>query len=171
MSWLLAFVLQTSSTCDVPRAVGDTMQVAWVSPVPQQVGANAMMNVVRTSELRSLAIQRGRDAARVLRAMGLLGTKQELRKDYKIVLFDVKTEWLCRPVPGAEEEKVAGLRRCSEGDQHRGWSIRSKAWSDCGYLLDMVSGIRTLDLYRVSWKDAATWGFCVMPLERFLEGA
>ena len=156
MTLFLALWLQGASACEVPKAVGDTMQVAWVSPVQKLVGAEAMLNVVRTTELRTLAVQRGRDAARVLRSMGLLGIKQELRKDYKIVLFDVKTEWLCRPIPGDPSEKVVGLRRCAEEDQHRGWNILPKAWSDCGYLLDMVSGIRTLDLYRVAWKDAVT---------------
>lgn len=160
-----------SLACEAPRAIGDNVQVAWISPVRKTVGASAMLSVVRTADLRALVLTSQRDAAAVLRAIGLLGPRQKLRGDYKITLFDVKAEWLCRPIPGAEGELVGGLRRCEERHQDRDGSVQPKAWTDCGYLVDVLSGKRTLDLYRLEWRSAVTWGFCVMPLQRFLEGA
>lgn len=157
--------------CEAPRAVSDSMQVAWISPVRQTVGAKTMISVVRTADFRTLVGAKDRDPTAILRAIGMLGPKQKLAKDYKITLFDVKAEWLCRPIPGAEGELVAGLRRCDKKYQDRDASTHPKAWTDCGYLVDVLSGKRTLDLYRLEWSAAATWGFCVMPLQRFLEGA
>lgn len=157
--------------CEAPRAISDQVQVAWISPVRQTVGAKTMISVVRTSDFRALVGTKDRDPTAILRAIGMLGPKQKLAKDYKITLFDVKAEWLCRPMPGPEGEVVGGLRRCEEKHQDRDASTHPKAWTDCGYLVDVLSGKRTLDLYRLEWSAAATWGFCVMPLQRFLEGA
>lgn len=168
--FLLAWV-GGASACEVPKSLGDTVQVAWVSPVPKQVGASAMLTVVRTADLRTLVVERGRDPTRSLQLLGLLAPRQEIRQDYKITLFDVKAEWLCRPMAGEEGTVVAGLRICDENQQDRGWGIHPKVWTDCGYLVDMMSGVRTLDVYRIAWEEAVTWGFCVMPLSRFLEGA
>ncbi len=160
-----------AAACEAPRAIGDSVQVAWISPVRQTVGAKTMISVVRTADFRALVGTKDRDPTAILRAIGMLGPKQKLRKDYKITLFDVKAEWLCRPIPGAEGEVVAGLRRCEEKHQDRDASTHPKAWTDCGYLVDVLSGKRTLDIYRLEWSAAVTWGFCVMPLQRFLEGA
>ena len=43
-------------------------------------------------------------------------------------------------------------------------------FTGCGYSRDTGSGSRGLDVLRVRWEDAAREGFCVMPLDRFLEG-
>ncbi len=167
----VAFGCSTAQACEAPRAISDTVQVAWISPLRQTVGAKTMISVVRTADFRALVGAKDRDATAILRAVGMLGPKQKVGKDYKITLFDVKAEWLCRPIPGVEGEVVGGLRRCEEKHQDRDASTHPKAWTDCGYLVDVLSGKRTLDLYRLEWSAAATWGFCVMPLQRFLEGA
>lgn len=175
---LLALLTNAALACEPPRPVNSTLQVAWISPIRQTVDAKGMLTVVRTTDLRALIVARNRDATKVLHALGMVRAKKEATKDYKITLFDVKAEWLCRPMlveeapaEGEEAPVVAGVKVCGGRWQTSHKGFFRKSWSDCGYLLDIVSGARTLDVLRVDWQTAVTWGFCVMPLERFLEGA
>jgi hypothetical protein len=175
---LLAALMHGAYACEAPKPVGSTLQVAWISPVNQRVGAKGMLTVVRTLDLRALVVAKNRDLSAVLKALGMLRPKAEARKAYKITLFDVKADWLCRPLvletepeEGAEAPVVGGVRVCGGRWQTAHPGILRKSWTDCGYLLDRVDGKRTLDVFRLDWRTAVTWGFCVMPLERFIEGA
>ena len=158
------------AACQLPAAVPSTLQVAWVSPIREGVGLSGVLDVVRTSDLRALVLAEKREPAAVLRAIGLLGRRQRVRRDYKVTLFDVKSEWLCRPSEGPPGEDHAGVPRCEERLQRRGRDLRRSAWTDCGYLTDTADGDRSLDLFRVRWRDAIAGGFCVLPLERFMQG-
>lgn len=156
--------------CGSLKALPETLQVAWVSPLQRRAGAATSIPVVRTSDLRGLVQARKRDMASVLQALGLIGRKGKVKKRYKITLFDVKREWLCRPYAAPADSTQEGLSVCTM-EERKPAGVRGRAWSDCGFLQDVATGDRTLDVYRVDWATAATWGFCVMPLERFLEGA
>lgn len=149
----------------------EQFQVAWVSPLGQSVGAHASIQVVRVAELRKLVEARAKDETAVLRALGLLGKRQEPHSDYKITIFDVKRDWLCRPMDADEGTTEAGMAVCPAEMQHPAARTRASSYSGCGYLNGTETGERTLDIWRLEWENAVSWGFCVLPLGRFLGGA
>lgn len=167
----LAPAARAESACQALADAPETLQVAWVSRLGQTAGARTALQVVRVADLRKLVEASDRDPTKVLRALGLIGKKATARGNWKVTVFDVKREWLCRPVEGPEEVTLAGVSACPANLQKRPWSTKARSWTGCGYLVDAASGARTLDVFRVEWQDAVAWGFCVLPLRRFLEGA
>ncbi|MDP2308756.1 MAG: hypothetical protein Q8P18_22230 [Pseudomonadota bacterium] len=157
--------------CNATTELPESLQVAWVSRLPARAGAHTALAVVRVADLRRLVEESDRDATRVLRALGLVGKRQEARGAWKVTVFDVKRDWLCRPVDGPEDATIAGVAACPADLQRSARGVRASAWSGCGYLLDTATGTRTLDVFRVEWESAVAWGFCVLPLRRFLDGA
>jgi hypothetical protein len=155
--------------CEATAPLPDTVQVAWVSPLDKRVGAESQLEVVRVTDLRKLVEAEQRDPTRVLQALGL--TKKESKERWKVTIFDVKREWLCRPIDADPANDVAGMDVCEEKWQDPAPGTVNRSYSGCGYLLDAKDGDRTLDAYRLRWRTAVTWGFCVLPLERFLGGA
>jgi hypothetical protein len=152
--------------CGELQPIPESFQVAWVSPVPATVGAGTALDVVRVADLRKW--MEGRDALHVLLGLGLAGKRDT--REWKVTVFDVKREWLCRPVDAVAGDDVAGIPACEEGWQRPGRGTREKAWTGCGWLADTQTGERTLDVYRIDWESAVRWGFCVLPLGRFLSG-
>lgn len=159
----------TASTCPALSPLPDSLQVAWLSPAAKRVGAHTPLTVVRSSALQQLVKDRKADATAVLRALGLLRPRQALKDTWKVTLFDVPRSSLCRPV-GEEvpDSALAGVPRCEDGPRRR--EVVRKGWTDCGHVNDVVSGARTLDVFRVEWEAAASQGFCLLPLPRFLAG-
>ena len=169
--WLLWALLawgpaRADDACQELSTPPDSLQVAWVSRTRKRVRARSTLSVLRVADLRAF-IQQGADATRVLQAIGLEGRRGSPRHGYKITLFDVQADWLCRPVEYAlEGEQVAGLPACPQGRQ-----VGTRRETGCGYTRDRAKGERGLDVYRILWRDAARAGFCVLPLGRFVEGA
>ncbi len=163
--------------CAAVAPVPDTLQVAWVSPLRATVGARTALQVVRVADLRKLVEARKRDPALVLQALGLVGKRGPGKRTWKVTVFDVKSTWLCRPFEQGEsgagpgDSVIEGVATCPSDQQAPGRQTLPRSYSGCGYLLDTATGARTLDVFRVDWAAAITWGFCVLPLERFLEGA
>ena len=172
MSLLLAALLGAAQACEDLSEVPESFQVAWVSPLRQRVGSKEMIEVVRFSELRDWSASNDADAKRLLQHLGLLRGKVRRKidpADYKITVFDVRSEVLCRPLdpPGPGEKE--GLSICVQKN-HRPASPTSRHGdTGCGYAMDTASKTRGIDVYRVAWRDASAYGFCVLPLSRFLE--
>jgi hypothetical protein len=160
--------MDTPATCDALAPVPDTVQVAWVSKLGKRAGSRTVLQVVRVADLRKRIEVEQRDPQGVLQALGLVGKKA--RGKWKVVIFDVKADNLCRPVEGAEGE-LTGVRACEEKWQKPASGVRDDGFSGCGYARDTQTGERTLDVFHVDWAHAASWGFCVMPFERFVNGA
>lgn len=156
----------------------EALQVAWVAPLGRRVGADSSLEVVRVSDLRA----RAREAPgpdRVLQLLGLLGrkpTEAQRARAWQVVVFDVRAEWLCRPVEDAAEGTAlegtaqGGVAVCT-GDEVGPARGHRKGWTGCGYSLDTGASTRGLDVFRVDWETATTNGFCLLPLQRFLDGA
>lgn len=155
-------------TCDALAPVPETVQVAWVSKLGKRAGSSTLLEVVRVADLRKRVELEKRDPKGVLQALGLAGKRA--RGKWKVVVFDVKAEQLCRPVEG-KDGLVEGVRACASDWQRRASGVRKESWGGCGYALDSQTGERTLDVFHVDWEHAATWGFCVLPFERFVNGA
>ena len=170
---MLLGVAAADETCQSPRSITEqSLQVAWISPTDKQVWDGTYMEVVRTGDLRTWLDRNGRDTLRLLRGLGMVkGTKGEkkAKQSWKITLFDVRSNVLCRPIEdGVPGEDKGGIPICEESEQSWKWGY-SKGFTGCGYIKDTQANVRGLDVYRVRWADASAWGFCVLPLERFLK--
>jgi hypothetical protein len=93
------------------------------------------------------------------------------RQPYKITIFDVQGQWLCRPIlDGVDGEDSNGVAICGDSDS-KSIHHHRPGYTGCGYTLDTAASSRGLDVYRIRWSEASAWGFCVMPLDRFITGA
>ena len=170
MMWMIAAA--SAWACEEVKPVPSSLQVAWISPINRTARAGTPLEVVRVQELRGWIRGNSSDQDRVLQALGMLERGESSTMDYKITIFDVQSEWLCRPLSEAEPGvDVAGVAACTErGDRHADRDHRD-GYTGCGYSLNTHASNRGLDVFRVPWSEASSWGFCVMPLERFLQGA
>ena len=166
------FAADPAPACGGLASVPDAVQVAWISPSAKRVGGGTYMEVVRVQDLRAFLHAQGATQVRLLQALGMTNAKGKnhaAKRDYKVTIFDVRSAWMCRPLSGnAAENVVEGVAVCPTGQQkgatHRGFT-------GCGYTKDAATGGRGLEVYRLRWRDASSGGFCVMPLDRFLQGA
>ena len=169
----------TESECSVVDTIPSAVQVAWISSTSDTVRSKQMVEVVHLQTLQGWIDTQDADAKAVLHQLGMLSSRSKRTidpADYKITIFDVESESLCRPIvqdtalEDASPLFVEGLSVC-EGTS-RANSLNSRyGFTGCGYTLNTQSKQRGLDVYRVSWAEASKWGFCVLPLSRFLMGA
>ncbi len=161
-----------AAECETVAPLPQAIQVAWVSPVRRRVGVRGYIEVVRVSDIRAFAAENGRDPIRLLQGLGFLGPKGHRgfwprARQYKVTFFDIDSTWLCRSVVGQEPTAVVGgLVVCPKSQLSGG-----RYYTGCGYSRDSKTDARGLDVFRIRWRDAVRKGFCVMPLERFIEGA
>lgn len=178
MNLLLALALAGSSpasaqACQRVADAPEALQVAWLSLLSDRAGREEVLEVVRVADLRQWIRDNGTDVGRLLQGLGMAprNASRKADKDWKVTVFDVRSEWMCRPTQAGEPgENLGGMEICDEKD---GGRLRPHRWgySACGYTLDTGASTRGLDVYRVTWSAASAYGFCVMPLERFLGGA
>lgn len=146
----------------------ERVSVAWVSPVADRVGAGAWLEVVPTSELRAwLATERGAGVGRLLQRLGERKKANEPRRRWKVVVFDVDRDDLCRPIDGSDETDIVdGVSGCPGG-----LGRARRHYAGCGVTTDRRDGGAGFVVYRVTWRDAARDGFCVLPADRFVAEA
>ncbi len=149
-----------------PRPQGGTTSVAWVSPVSRRVMAHKWLPLVATRDLRALAQEGDTDIARLLQALGLRKSHRPPRRAWKVTIFEVPIDSLCRPLAVGEPGEVAdGLFVCKRGDK----GIPG-AYEGLGRTTDLRTQQEGLEIFSLQWRDAAASGFCVLPAERFLVG-
>ena len=166
----LAPAYAQDAACLAVGEVAEATQVAWISPVGARVGARGWMEVIELADLEGWAKEHGKDPARFLQAAGVVGKKARRAHSvrWKVTIFDVGRDATCRPIEGAlPGATVASVLVCEKPKPLQG---AQKGFTGCGYTRDTGAGSRGLDVLRVRWEDAAREGFCVMPLDRFLEG-
>lgn len=181
ISLFLAIVASEASECSVVSSVPEALQVAWVSPVGDQARSKEMIEVVHLQSLQQWIETEQADAKQVLHHLGMLPKRSRRTidsNDYKIVIFDVETASLCRSINQTElvqtdpavPSVIEGLSVCTE--RAKPATLYSRfGYTGCGYTWDTQSQSRGIDVYRTTWQDASKWGFCVLPLSRFLLGA
>lgn len=163
---LLAAAAFADPVCggDLP-APPDHLSVAWVSPLGARVGANGWLTVVPTAALRDYVQDQRPGVGRLLQHLGARKRSSDPHRRYKITIFDVEADALCRPIPDAAEETLAGgVPTCPAGRAELG-----HGYAGCGVLTDRGTGAPSLPVFRITWSDAAFAGFCVLPVERFLD--
>ena len=172
---LLISLLSSAFACEDLQPIPDALQIAWISPVREQVRSNEYIEVISYSDLRQWMSADERDAKQLLHQLGMLSkrSKREVDpSDYKVVIFDVHAERVCRPINTEEAgTEIEGLPVCEVRGARPTSLYTRHGFTGCGYTQNTKTMSRGFDVYRIRWVDAATWGFCVMPLERFLEGA
>lgn len=161
--------------CEPVEAVPEALQVAWISPLDDTARSQEYIEVVRVRDLRAWVRANSSEPVRVLQAAGMLDrevSNRQANREYKITIFDVQSSWLCRPLlDAAPGEDIRDVVACPVAEQEAADRAHRAGFTGCGYTLDTHASTRGLDVYRVPWSEAAAWGFCVMPLGRFLEGA
>ncbi len=163
---LAAVAFAQDPACERMDPPPATLAVAWVSPVRQAVGAGAWLPVVAAADLRAFVAKSDPSQGRLLQALGAQKKDKPPHRRYKVTIFEVRADLMCRPVEGADEGFVVdGLPSCGHHDR------ATSGNSGCGYTTDRKDDSRGFDLYRVPWRDAAARGFCVLPLDRYLEDA
>ena len=166
--------IASAQTCADVKSLPESLQVAWISPASKSVGMNGWVEAVRVADLRAWIRSHGKDKVRLLKGLGMVrakGGKWAAKKPYKVTIFDVKKEWLCRPLEDTAPGTINnGVTVCEERQQKGLWGHK-KGYTGCGYIEDTLSQERSLDIVRIRWADASSWGFCVLPLERFIDGA
>ena len=177
MLWIFAFFgcLKQHKPCvSTLYAPPETFQVAWISPVGKSVWSNETIEVVPMKDLRLWVHENKATPSDVLAYLGMRSAKAKEAQaiDYKITIFDVHRDTLCRPIKGAEPGSTqSNIAVCLEKEQKpKSWAHRH-GFTGCGYAVSSKTNQRSLDVYRVRWMDASTMGFCVFPLGRFLDGA
>jgi len=153
-------------TCsyELTQPMGDRVAMAWVSPAGARApGANANVTLFDAAELRTWIAAEGAELPRVLQGVGLRKPFTAPKRGYKVTIFEVEREDLCRPVDEEEGTAVAGLPACAKGT--KGVAVKTNS---CGNSLDLGTGEPGPAIYLAPWREAAESGFCVLPLERFL---
>ncbi|MEC7987426.1 MAG: hypothetical protein VX278_19815 [Myxococcota bacterium] len=175
---MLFFVgLKGANACDASfSATPESFQVAWVSPLNQTVWLpNDRIEVVPLFELRQWVHDSKADAKGLLHHLGMLSRKSKKKikaSDYKITIFDIRRENLCRPIENEEPGRLfSDIPVCLEKEnKSKSWGHRH-GYTGCGYAIDTKTSTRSVDVYRIRWADASSQGFCVFPMQRFLDGA
>lgn len=144
----------------------EVLSVAWVSPLARRARGKAWLYVVPTAKLRAYGQQVDGAQGRVLQWLGMRRTSKVPSRRYKVVIFDTTRGALCRPVEpdGPSGEPIQGVLPCDE--DHRG---PHKRYEGCGLLTDRADGKPSIEVYRAQWNALAADGFCVLPLDRFLD--
>ncbi|MEZ4241418.1 MAG: hypothetical protein R3F59_35760 [Myxococcota bacterium] len=147
---------------------GAQLSVAWISPLGKRVRGKAWLYVVPTTELRAFAAGEGKgDVVRLLQWAGVRRSARPPHRRFKVVVFDVSADQICRPVvaDGASlrEGRLEGVAPCDE--DHAG---PHRNYAGCGWVTDFATGAASVQTYRARWNDLAANGFCLLPLARFV---
>lgn len=170
MTWLIAWAALASEPCELGFAPPpEVVSVAWVSPTREKAGNNKWLSVVPTRELTAW-LREHPDATTgdLLRRVGMRTKPGEPRRTYKVTIFEVASQHLCRPIEGAlETDVIDGVHACSGG-----LNRTTKTYDGCGVATDFNLASPGPTLYKAQWRDLARNGFCLLPAERFVaEGA
>lgn len=165
LTWLLSAL--AAPVCESPAPVQrDRLSVAWISPTPARATARQWLTVIPAAELRRWVAEEQADLTRLLQGLGLRRSDAPPHRPWKVVVFDVEADELCRPTrEGTPGTDAGGVPICASGG--RGVRGRDRG---CGYVIDRADESRGPDVFRIQWAEAAVHGFCVLPVDRFLEG-
>jgi hypothetical protein len=163
--WWISFALAAPACAPTQPVGAQDLSVAWISPQGARASGRTWLTVVRTAELRAWTDSHDADLTRLLQGLGLRRSDEPPRRPWKVVVFDIEPDRMCRPVateaPGAN---VGGVTTCLQ--LARGVDGRDRG---CGHAIDFEGDARGPDLFQIRWDDAARQGFCVLPVGRFLD--
>lgn len=171
IAWLLLGAALAQDTCDAKlQAPPEAAAVAWISPVRKRAHGGTWLQLNTTKDLVGwLSTHPEATPGDLLRHVGLRKrTKDPKKKRYKITIFEVSRDQLCRPLDGLDQMTlVEGVFACPGG-----LGRATGRYEGCGVATDFNTDASGPAVYRGQWRDVARRGFCMLPLERFVaEGA
>lgn len=168
MITLLLAGLSFAQECQALSPLGrERLSVAWVSPAGRQVWHHTSLEVVPTTELQAWLKEHGPTVPRMLQGLGLRRSHKQPVRRWKVTIFEVDADTLCRPLAGYEAgEIVAGHPVCKREDR----GVRGDL-EGCGVTLDAHAQQAAMSMFTIKWRDAAAAGFCVLPADRFVRGS
>jgi hypothetical protein len=144
----------------------ERLAVAWVGRWRRE--PRGALRVVPAADLaRWVAEQEPAWEGRTLQRLGIRRRNTDPKRRYKVVIFDVPSTVLCRPVLDvAVGEIVAGMPSCSPR-----FAKPRRDRTACGATLDRRSGEPGLTALVVRRRDAIEGGHCSVPLDRYIRRA
>ena len=88
----LMMSVAVAQSCEDPKTLPESMQVAWISPASKTVGMNGWIEAVRVADLRAWVRDQGTDKIRLLRGLGMVGARGgrwAAKKPYKAVCLEI----------------------------------------------------------------------------------
>lgn len=153
-----------AQTCNLDRLPepDSHLSVAWIAPRSRRVTNRSWLTVMPTVDLLAFVEIEEPTVGRLLEFVGQRrGGRKEPRRQYKVVIFDVARDSLCRPVD-TSDERVTGVEVCEPKTRH------FRHTDGCGFILDRADRRVGPPAFRARWADLVRAGFCVLPAERFL---
>lgn len=165
----LAWAQSEPATCsqerlaELPEADA-RFAVAWVAPWRRH--PHGHVSVVPTVELRSwLDAQNPRWTGRTLQWLGVRRRNSDPRRRFQVRILEVTRDELCRPMIGVEPgTDVNGVPACKPrlvGPE--------RELDGCGRTRDRRTGEPGATRYVIDLSDARPRGYCVVPLQRYLD--
>ncbi len=151
-AWLLASALaaEPAACPEEYLPLPDQLSVVWVSPVRKRAHAKTLLPVVATQDLREWMAKEQPSVGRLLQRLGMRKKSKEPKRKYKVVIFDIRSGDLCRPMDTVNDGTgVSGLPSCLGGSGNA-----TRKYSGCGFTTDQKTGARAFDLYRIPWAYA-----------------
>jgi hypothetical protein len=144
----------------------ERLAVAWTGR--WRVAPRGYLYVVPTSELAGwVAQQQPAWTGRTLQRLGLRKRNTDPSAKYKVLIYDVEREALCRPVAEADpDEAIAGVLPCGKR-----LSKPTRGRTGCGMTVDRRRGEPGFTVYAIRHRDAARHGHCAVPLDRYVRQA
>jgi len=143
----------------------ERIAVAWVGRWRQR--PRGALHVVPAAELAGwVASQQPPWSGRTLQRLGLRRRNKDPSRSYKVVIYEVDREALCRPVLLEEGVDAGAVPACAPR-----LSKPTRARTGCGQTLDRRTGEPGLTLFVVRRRHAADQGHCAVPLDRYLRQA
>lgn len=164
LTLLTATAFAQSTTCNLERlpALSDHLSVVWVAPRSRRVRNRSWLTVVPTLDVMDFAREEEPSVGRLLEFLGMRRAgRREPRRPYKVLVFDVASDFLCRPVDTLEG-RVGGVDVCEVQSRH------FKHTDGCGFIDDRANRGGGPPAFRARWADLVQAGFCLLPAERFL---
>lgn len=172
MIWLLAGLAlaepATCSTADLEAlpVPSEKMALAWVAPWRRR--PSGWLTVVPAFELSTwLGQQDPTWTGRTLQWLGKRRRNTDPKRRYQVRIFEAEPSELCRPIATVDAETiVAGVPVCPAR------LSRSHGQTDgCGQCTDRKTGEPTATRYGLKVAEVKQRGFCVVPLDRYIEQA
>ncbi|MCB9682477.1 MAG: hypothetical protein H6733_13515 [Alphaproteobacteria bacterium] len=172
---MIAGLLLAASTALAAPSCGDlsspgrgSTSVAWVAPASQRVLGTGWLTVVPTRALRAWIEAEQADAARLLQRLGRRRSSRDPVRTWVVTVFEVDAGRLCRPI---DEDAAGGAARVGDAAVCPHFDKKVQGTCDgCGRTIDRALNRPALEVFAIQWRDAAARGFCVLPIDRFLQG-
>jgi hypothetical protein len=153
-----------SSDVDKLPTPPDRLAVVWIQRWKKP--PRGALRVVAAADFAGwVAAQHPAWTGRTLQRLGERRRSTDPKRRWKVVVFEVARDALCRPVDGVDGQ-VAGIDACPAA-----WSAAGPEQDGCGSTWDRKTGEPGFVAYYIKARAAGASGMCQIPLVRYLDEA